>query len=115
MKLESQYFYFGRNGVTAPGQYFFTATGRRMSGDEGNIAAYNGTVVGMGSTTSAPGLKNIECVIGGALAFSTTLGPATVNNLINVNFNQRQVISVRSGIGDSVADLTGWVKIKWRS
>jgi hypothetical protein len=110
--------HFGRAGNTAPGS-MFDGAGVQFTSTIGFPAFYNGTVVAMGVTRTDTDAATIEVTRAAALVTGATLATSatyTQSVTTNANFTSGAALGVRNQAGgNTMTDVAGWVRIKWRA
>jgi hypothetical protein len=116
LSIESDMIPFGRNANTGQGIYYLTLDSMSLSAVDGRIAAYNGTVIGLGYTRRDVDSATFEITSGGttiASLASTALKGKT--NALSADFNADAILAVRNAAGgNTVTGVQGWVRVKWR-
>lgn len=117
LSVESNKYFFGRNGATATGQYYRTIDGRVMSATLGWYADFSGTVVSVTYTRSDNDAATFEIVrngvVIGTLASAATGGRTVA---INADFSFGDVLAVRNAAGGNVtSDVVGTIRVRWRA
>lgn len=115
LSIETATFAFGRNGATAPGQYYRGINGAVMSDKIGWYAAHNGIVTSVTYTRLATTPATFEIVLSGIVVGSFSTTAAKGEAILNFNFNVGDVIAIRNSLSGSTTDVQGWVKVKWRA
>jgi hypothetical protein len=110
---------FGRALDTAAGSYFEGSNTIQFTATRGYPAFYNGTVVAIGFTRDDVDAATVEVTQDGVLiAGAVLLSNATYNADVSIDgdFTAGDVLGVRNQAGgNTVTNLQGWVRIKWRA
>lgn len=117
LSVEAMYFYFGRDNQTQTGQFYRGPDGLVQSSTSGFTMPHDGTVVGLGYTRSDSDAATFEVVEGGTnvatLASSANSGKS---NALDGDFSEDGILAVRNASGGNrTRDVSGWVKVRWRS
>jgi hypothetical protein len=123
LTVETYSFEFGRNGTVPVGGFFRRTDGKAMTASIGELARYDGTLVGLTISRNVPpaGYNTSYAVManGTNLAVHTINGTATYGNFTTRNnFSQNQVLSVGvDTVSTHEADggTLGTVYYKWRT
>ena len=117
LSVEAAYFQFGRQNNVPAGVYYRGPDRQIMSATDGFIAAYNGTVVGLGYTRADTDAATYEVVAGGtATAELASAALKGKSNALDGNFAADAVLAVRNKAGsNTTSDTIGWFKVRWRS
>jgi len=116
LSVDSTPIYFGRNGATAPGQYYRGIDGRVLSGSIGFYAIRSGTIVAFGYTRSNALNCDFDIMSNGALATSVNSVAAAGRDVsLNTDFSFGDILAVMNKAGGNLTlDVQGWVQVKWR-
>jgi len=123
LSVESAEFHFGRDGVTAVGQYYRAADGRVMGPTGGAAflgwyAIRSGTVVSLGYTRSDSDAATFDVVRGGvSIATVASAAIAGRDITLNADFTFGDVLAVLNQAGggnNPTSDVIGWIRVKWR-
>jgi len=116
LSVETTEFMFGRNGATAPNQYYRTVDGRVMSATIGWYAIRSGTVVSMGYTRSDLDAATFDIMRSGVLLHGVPSAAISGRDIaINADFTFGDVLAVMNRAGGNVtSDAVGWIRVKWR-
>lgn len=109
--------YFGRALDTATGSYFDGVNQIQFTATRGFPAAFNGTVVALSFTRDDVDAATVEVTQGGVLLVGL-LSAATYNSdtTLDADFASGTVLGVRNQAGgNTVTNLMGWVRLKWRA
>jgi len=116
LSVESAMFIFGRDGSTAPAQYYRTSDGRIMSAVKGWEAPWDGTVISLAYTLDAVA-GVFDLVANGASL--TTVAPAAASGddkSLDSDFNLADILAVRNRAASSLtSNVAAWMRVKWRS
>jgi len=116
VSVETSELMFGRDGSTAPGQYFRAVDGRVMSDTIGLYAMRSGTVVTLAYSRSNAVACSFEITVNGVTVHTVASAAAKGRDIaINADFNFGDIIAVRNrNPGGVPTDVVGWLRVKWR-
>jgi hypothetical protein len=117
LSVEAQEFTFGRNGVTAAGQYYRTVDGRILSATLGWRAGFHGTVVSLQYTRSDVDNATFEVVANGApIGTFLSADGANGSNALDFDFVATDILAVRNQVGgNNTSNVVAYLRVKWRS
>jgi hypothetical protein len=117
LSVESDPFLFGRDGVTAPDQYYRSVDGRILSDSVGWRMGYPGTVVSLQYTRTNADPMVFDLVKSGvSIGTFASLVTSGGNNLMNFDFGAGDILAVKNQAGGSSSqNVVAWLRVKWRS
>jgi hypothetical protein len=116
LSVETSNIAFGKSGNGAAGAYFDGPDGIAFSSTEGFATLHSGTVVAIGYTRTDNDAAVFQVTAdGNEIAFISSSAVLGVDTTLNGDFSPNQVLGVlnKSG-GNTVSNIIGWVKVKWR-
>ena len=115
LSIEAATFTFGRDNNVPSGVYFRGADGQVMSATDGWLAIRSGTVVGLGWTRADADAADFQVTANGS-TISTVSSSAIAGrlNTLDDDFTFTNVLSVRNGGANTMSNVSGWIRIKWR-
>lgn len=114
LSVDSNTIQFGATGDTTTGTYFKGIDGL-MSSIAGYPAFYAGTVVELAITRSDTDSATFEVVVNGTAITEMPSSSSTTRLSLNADFVAGAVLAIRNkGSGNTVSDVNGWMKVKWK-
>jgi hypothetical protein len=116
LSIESSVFNFGKTGNNAVGAYFKGHDGVAMSATSGFPGFHSGTIVAVGYTRSDSDAAVFQITADGTeIAFISSSAVEGVDTALDADFAPDQVLGVLNKTGgNTVSNVVGWAKVKWR-
>lgn len=116
LSVDSDTFLFGKSGNGAAGAYFDGVDGISFSSTEGFPGYVSGTVVAIGYTRTDTDAAVLQITDDGTeIAFISSSATSGQDDSLNGDFAPGSVLGVRNKTGgNTVSNIQGWVKVKWR-
>ena len=113
---ESNMLYWSRNGNTAQGSYFQGQDGIAFTSIKGFLAPFSGTLVAVGYSRDDSDSAVFELTSNGTeIGFLSSSAQTGADYNINSNFNANSILGARNKTGgNTVTDVQGWARIRWR-
>jgi len=121
LSVETAIVYYGRTGNVNAGQGFRTIDGLAYTNTPNYIGFYlpwNATITGIGFTQDGTVVTTIDVIADGTSVATLNTGGATEGSTTdsNANATSGQVLGVfNQAGGNQIADVNGWVFLKWRA
>lgn len=116
LSVEAETMHFGRDGNTAPGQFYRAADGRVMSSTLGWYAERSGTLISITYTRTDIDAATFNIVADG-VSLATLVSSATKgrNIALNADFNFGQILAVLNQAGgNTTSNVIAKIRVKWR-
>jgi hypothetical protein len=121
LSVNEVWLHFGRAGNTATNSFFDSPGGIEFTASRGLPAPFNGTVVAMAYTRDDTDDATVEVTRNGTLITGAVLQTNGVSvgtdSTLNADFTSggTDILGVRNQGPNTMSNVTGWVRIKWRA
>ena len=118
LSVEAESLQFGRDGYTAPGQYYRGADGRVMSANNGWYTERSGTVVSLTFTRDSTTNAGFDILADGVVIATVGAGTLSSGRSISLDgvFTFGQVLAVRNqASGSTTSNVIGKIRVHWRA